>query len=262
MLPIKTDQSEKTARLRPEINRQILTEIVWETTHVDAHHLAVQLRRFPVFLSAPVTEPVDLLWRVERRRYSTHGVDYVAPRDEFSELTIPAGDTEAMLTVQTNVDHEDEPHEPLLVNLWAPPWVSRWADHPGFPTGVTMSHPENPIEGVGLILEPGSPMRDIPFVGSADHEMRQGVVRIVNRHRGVPTAVHIEAFDDLGDAPEPVTLSIGSGEARQLVSRDLERGNAIKGLSAGVGAGGATGGCGCSPMTSRLLHTCAPATGC
>ena len=32
MLPIKTDQSEKTARLRPEINRQILTEIVWETT--------------------------------------------------------------------------------------------------------------------------------------------------------------------------------------------------------------------------------------
>ena len=192
---------------------------------------------FRVFLSAPVTEPVDLVWRVERRRYSTHGVDYVAPRDEFSELTIPAGDTEAMLTVQTSLDHEDEPHEPLLVNLWAPPWVSRWADHPGFPTGVTMSHPENPIEGVGLILEPGSPMRDIPFVGSADHEMRQGVVRIVNRHRGVPTAVHIEAFDDLGDAPEPVTLSIRSGEARQFVSRDLERGNAIKGLSAGVGAG-------------------------
>ena len=32
LLPKKTDQSEKSDRLRPELNRQFLTEIVWETT--------------------------------------------------------------------------------------------------------------------------------------------------------------------------------------------------------------------------------------
>ena len=192
---------------------------------------------FRAYLSAPVSEPVDLVWRVDHLRYSTPDLDYTTPSGEFGELTIAAGDTEIGFSVPTIRDNEDESHEPLVVRLWEPPSVSLWEDHPGLPTGVTMSVPANPIEAVGLILEPGAPAIKIPFVGSESHERRQSVVRVVNQYRQTPTAVHIETFDDAGEGRDPVTLSIGRGAARQFTSRDLENGTLVKGLSRGVGAG-------------------------
>ena len=49
--------------------------------------------------------------------------------------------------------------------------------------------------------------------------------------------MHIEAFDDAGEGRDPVTLSIGPGEAKQFTSQDLENGTLAKGLSRGVGTG-------------------------
>ena len=110
---------------------------------------------YAVYLSAPVAEPVDLVWRVNNRTYSTRDVDYMTPVEEFVELTIPSGDTKGEITVLTIGDNLEEVHEPVTVTLWEPTGVSLWADHPGFPTGVTMRNPGNAIGAVGLILEPG-----------------------------------------------------------------------------------------------------------
>ena len=47
----------------------------------------------------------------------------------------------------------------------------------------------------------------------------------------------IEAIDDSGMAHGTATLTLGANEARQFNSQDLEMGNAMKGLSGGVGTG-------------------------
>ena len=193
--------------------------------------------RFKVHLSEPVDEPVDLIWTVDERTWSTANVDYATPTEQYSELTIPAGVTKADFTVTTLRDNADEVHEPVLVRVLEPYTVGLSEDHRGLPTGVTMRLPLSSLEAFGLILDPRPPSTELPYVGSADQERRQGVVRVINHYRRNPTAVRIEAIDDFGDNREPITLSIGSGEARQFTSRDLEEGNLIKGLSDGVAAG-------------------------
>ena len=193
--------------------------------------------QFKVHLSEPVDEQVDLIWTVDERTWSTANVDYATPTEQYNELTIPAGATKADFTVTTLRDDADEVHEPVLVQVDEPYSVGLSEDHRGLPTGVTMRLPLSSLEAFGLILDPGPPSMEVPYVGSADQERRQGVVRVINHYRRNPTAVRIEAVDDLGDNREPITLSIGSGEARQFTSRDLEEGNLIKGLSDGVAAG-------------------------
>ena len=192
---------------------------------------------FRVNLSAPVEDPVDLVWWVDHRRFPTRDLDYTTPGGDLDLITIPPGETAAEVTVPTNRDQEDENHEPLIMRLSEPQSVSTWQDHPGLPTGVAMGRREAPMTAVGLILEPGAPIREIPFVESADHERRQSLVRIVNRQRQTPTTVRIEAFDDAGEGRDPVALPIEPGAAKQFTSRDLENGSAIKGLFSGVGAG-------------------------
>ena len=76
----------------------------------------------------------------------------------------------------------------------------------------------------------------VPLVPAASHPAREGVVRFVNASpRG--GSVRIQATDDSGWRPAPVTLRVGPGASIQLTSRDLERGNAAKGLSGGMGSG-------------------------
>ena len=74
------------------------------------------------------------------------------------------------------------------------------------------------------------------FPSASDMDMRQGLARIVNRgNRSVD--VRLMATDDAGMTRGPVMLSIGPRAVAHFDSADLEHGNAMKGLSAGVGEG-------------------------
>ena len=190
---------------------------------------------FRAHLSAPVQEPVDLVWHLDHRRLATRDLDYTSLNEDFVRFTIPPGETTAEVSVPTRGDDEDEAHEPLFMRLLEPNQVSTWYDHPGFPTGVAWRQFEGPLEAVGLILEPGAPINELPFVESADHEQRQSLVRIINHHRQTPTTVRIEAFDDAGEGRDPLALPIKPGAAKQFTSRDLESGSAKRGLFGGVG---------------------------
>ena len=75
-----------------------------------------------------------------------------------------------------------------------------------------------------------------PAAARRTQEGYQGFVRIINRSDAAGE-VRIEAFDDAGVESGPVTLAIGANETKHFNSDDLERGNADKGLSKGIGPG-------------------------
>ena len=109
------------------------------------------------------------------------------------------------------------------------------------PTGVTLSRPnwayrqERVSEAKGLIVDESGPFQAVPLVAPADHQTRQGFVRVANQ--SADRVVHIEALDSMGDSYAPVTFSIGKGQTTHFNSDDLEGGNLRKGLSRGVGPG-------------------------
>ena len=76
----------------------------------------------------------------------------------------------------------------------------------------------------------------LPLVTEASNTQRVGFVRIIN-HSDRSGAVSITAIDDSGRSFGPVSLSLDAKEAVHFNSRDLESGNASKGLSGGVGDG-------------------------
>ena len=76
----------------------------------------------------------------------------------------------------------------------------------------------------------------VPLFSAAEApNARQGFVRVVNIS-DVAGEVSIEAFDDAGVRRGPVTLSLGARQTRHFNSKDLQDGNAEKGLSGGIGA--------------------------
>ena len=76
----------------------------------------------------------------------------------------------------------------------------------------------------------------LPLVIAADNAGLTGFVRVINR-AAQSGDVQIRAMDDTGKRFGPVSLAIGAAEAININSRDLERGNASKGLTSGVGNG-------------------------
>ena len=76
----------------------------------------------------------------------------------------------------------------------------------------------------------------IPLFLPDGDSSREGFLRIINAsdRDGV---VHLTAIDDGGTPYGPVALTLGERETVHLNSRDLEQGNASKGLPAGVGDG-------------------------
>ena len=72
-------------------------------------------------------------------------------------------------------------------------------------------------------------MVDVPFFPSLDDEVRQGIVRIVNRS-DESGEILIRAWDNDGDGYSPLTLEIDGNEVVQLNADDLAMGNAEKGL--------------------------------
>ena len=76
----------------------------------------------------------------------------------------------------------------------------------------------------------------LPFVPAASNRSRPGFVRIIN-HSERAGMVTIHAIDDSGKRFGPVSLKLEAREAAHFTSADLEKGNADKGLPAGVGDG-------------------------
>ena len=81
----------------------------------------------------------------------------------------------------------------------------------------------------------GAPALVLPLLPPAD-DVRTGFARIIN-HSARAGTVRIYGTDDGGRVHGPVTLLVNAGAARQLSSRDLEAGNASKGLSGRLGDG-------------------------
>ena len=87
--------------------------------------------------------------------------------------------------------------------------------------------------------EDGPPGREhsIPlFMANGDPDGRQGFIRIIN-HSEEGGDVEIHGIDDDGMRPGPITLSIGPRQTVHLNSKDVEDGNADKGLPMGLGVG-------------------------
>ena len=76
----------------------------------------------------------------------------------------------------------------------------------------------------------------LPMVLPASNAALAGFVRIINLSARAGT-VSITAVDSDGESYGPVTLSLDAHEAVNFNSRDLEQGNAAKGLPSGVGDG-------------------------
>ena len=79
----------------------------------------------------------------------------------------------------------------------------------------------------------------VPFFLAAsalERDGRQGFVRVVN-HSDRAGDVRVVATDDAGMSPDAVVLSLDPDETQAFNSKDLEDGNADKGLSGGTGAG-------------------------
>ena len=76
----------------------------------------------------------------------------------------------------------------------------------------------------------------LPYVLPASNAALTGFVRIINNSDQAGT-VSITATDDTGRRFDPITLNLQSGQTVNFNSRDLENGNAAKGLSGGVGDG-------------------------
>ena len=79
--------------------------------------------------------------------------------------------------------------------------------------------------------------KEVPlFLGASEDAGREGFLRVVN-HSNRGGDVRIEAVDDAGGRAEAVYLSLNPRQAVHLNSRDLEGGNARKGLPSGIGNG-------------------------
>ena len=156
---------------------------------------------------------------------ATEDTDYeTAARD----VRIAAGETSATFSVATVQDSDDEPDETFTVTL-APRTGTT------LPAGVQISDGT----ATGTIMDDDMPgaAHHVPFfVAGSDPLGRQSFARIIN-HSGEAGDVRIDAFDDEGSAYGSSTLTIGADETVHFNSRDLETGNADKGLTGATGPG-------------------------
>ena len=201
---------------------------------------------FSVRLSVPIVEDLQLKWEVDARQWAEEHLDF--PADQEGILTIPAGATEGVITVQTLQDDVLEDVEPLIVRITQFP---RGASSPQRRHG----HPIHRYNLCGRVdrRPAGAGKRAFHALRRVrcSQALRDSVLRIVNHHRDTATAVRIEAFDDQGGRSEPVTLSIAPGVARNFVTQKTSRTATLqKGFQAISAPKEATGGFGCIPATS------------
>ena len=92
------------------------------------------------------------------------------------------------------------------------------------------------FDSLNMDMRPMRGYHAIPLFMAAANTLQEGFMRVIN-HSGTAGTVRIEATDDAGQTPNPVTLALDAWSAVHLNSNDLESGNAAKGLPEGVGPG-------------------------
>ena len=104
-------------------------------------------------------------------------------------------------------------------------------------TAITVTAADRREESVSqtVVVTVGGPAL-VALVPRAADLVREGFVRVIN-HSGGSGEIAIEAIDDAGTAAGPVVLTLDANETAHFNSKDLEDGNADKGLSGGVGPG-------------------------
>ena len=104
-------------------------------------------------------------------------------------------------------------------------------------TEITVTAADRREESVSqtVVVTVGGPAL-VALVPRAADLVREGFVRVIN-HSGGSAEIAIEAIDDAGTAAGPVVLTLDANETAHFNSKDLEDGNADKGLSGGVGPG-------------------------
>ena len=104
-------------------------------------------------------------------------------------------------------------------------------------TAITVTAADRRNERVSqtVVVTVGGPAL-VALVPRAADLVREGFVRVIN-HSGGSGEIAIEAIDDAGTAAGPVVLTLDANETAHFNSKDLEDGNADKGLSGGVGPG-------------------------
>ena len=183
--------------------------------------------RFTVTMSRTTARPVTVIWEdtgsgtARAGALCERGADYLA----FAPGTVTFAPGTRTRTIDVTVigDAVDEPAELVVVRLRSA-------------VNATLSI----STGVGTITDddPSARSWSLPLVVAASNPAETGLVRIVNRS-GCAGAVAIHAIDDAGRRAGPVALSLDANAAVTFNSRDLEEGNASKGLDGGVGSGGA-----------------------
>ena len=185
--------------------------------------------RFTVALSRTTARQVTVAWEdagsgtARAGALCARGADYVAFAP--GTLTFAPGTRRQTIDVTVIGDAVDEPDETVAVRLHS---------------AVNATVPPFTEVGVGTIVDddPSARSWSLPLVVADSNPVETGFVRIVNRS-DCAGVVAIHAIDDAGRRAGPVSLSLDANAAAQLNSRDLEEGNASKGLSGGVGSGGA-----------------------
>ena len=181
--------------------------------------------RFTVTMSRTSARPVTVTWEdtgsgtARAGALCERGADYLAFAP--ATLTFAPGTRTRTIDVTVIGDAVDEPAELVVVRLRSA-------------VNATLSV----STGVGTITDddPSARSWSLPLVVAASNPAETGLVRVVNRS-GCAGAVAIHAVDDAGRRAGPVALSLDANAAVTFNSRDLEEGNASKGLDGGVGSG-------------------------
>ena len=92
---------------------------------------------------------------------------------------------------------------------------------------------------IAVLVLPGTAIaakHTIPLFPSASNVMLSGFARVIN-HSGRSGTVSIFGIDDAGSERGPIELALAAGAVAHFNSTDLERGNALKGLTGELGEG-------------------------
>ena len=117
----------------------------------------------------------------------------------------------------------------VRVAAYSPNAIDSYTVHAALDASTEPEPPEEPETNAQRLAAAA------PLMVSASDSMRQGFVRIINESEE-SGSVRILAFDDGGNAANPIEIQLGANQALHFNSRDLENGNAGKGIYAGVGS--------------------------
>ena len=169
----------------------------------------------------------------EPGKWTTGGYDDIGAWRRMADSLAVRPQHALMLTAQALEDDHSlgDGHGKWRLRVRGFPWyaMSLLESPTGHLTNLSTA-PDNATE-----LADGHTLHRLPLFPAAGGA-RQGFARVINRSYS-PGEVTIEAVDDSGARSQPVRLTIRPRRVVHFNSKDLETGNAAKGLDGGVGMG-------------------------